>query len=390
VTAPEGSEVPLPSWIVAPGPPEFRTRDQVWSISRHADIQAALRHPGVAAAETHAAIRLLAAKTGQKFPHLEMQCRSFLVSVNSPWHPQGRQFLRQALRRMDAAMSADVIGALAETMVAALPTGTTFDAMQDICDRLPAMVMARGFGVPEAVVRELALCTSAIFGGLRRYMSLRVLHTFEREAARLNEMLVRDLSGTPVLDEIRAIGRDEQRLGDDEMNALLAFLILASRETTSTFFGNTLRFLALRPDVAETLRGEPTALPPALDEFMRFGSPGRFLSLRLAIDPLDLGGHRIPPGAVLRLETERSHFDAAAYPDPGRFDLRRRGPPTFGFGGGQHACIGMALAREEASALFGIMTRRYDMSTTTGEPDWADLTYLRRLSCLPLLLARRL
>lgn len=389
MTQADVSEAPeRPHWIAPPGPPQYRPRDNAWELSRYADVTTALRHPGVAVSEMHTAIRTITERTGTAFPHLETQFRGFLLAVNSPWHAEARRFVRQAVRLLEPAFCPAAVGDTADVLLAGLKRDAEFDAMPCLCDRLPALALARALGVAESDVIEVTRRTNVLFQGQLRYLPLRVARDYEAQAEHLSRFVDRALRGTATLDAIRAIGR-EAGLADAEVGALLAFLALAATDTTGAFLGNVLRLLGDRPSVMTTLSEEPELLRTGWDELMRFGSPIRIFSPRVTRGPLEVGGCVIPEGSLLILALERAHFDATAYPDPGRLDLRRRGPPSLAFGGGAHACVGLHVAREQASVLIRRVVERYTIDRPATFPDWSDKGFMRRLRQLPITLRDR-
>lgn len=376
----------LPPWIDRPpAAPEYRAAERIWVLSRHADVLAALRHPGVLTAEPEPELRHLVERAGLACPYLLTQFRGFLLSANPPWHTKARRFSRLVLRHMEAGLAGDAVDRIADQVVAELPRGIAFDAMP-CCGWLPARVVAEGLGLAEATVQDLADRTTVVFAALRRRLPLRQIPVHEAMAEELSRRIGKAMSGTAVFDALRRAGAEECGMEEAEMNAVLAFFLLAATETTSTFLGSALHLLATHPVLPAMIRADPASLRPVFDELMRYCGPGRFLSLRRTAEPLELGGQAMPQGALLLLDVERAHFDPDAFADPGRIDPARRGPAHFGFGGGPHACLGMVLARQQATALLGRIVTACDIETQRGPLDWQEDFYLRRLRRLSITL----
>lgn len=377
----------LPEWIEPPAPPEFHPRGgNSWVISRYADVSAALRHPNVEAMEPEKAIHSLAERSGTAFPYFEIQLRCFLFSSNPPWHAKARRFVRQAVRQIEQALSLSVAGEIVDDLLAATPRGVEIDAMPSLCDEFPDSVMARGFGVDKAALAEVARRTTALFNSLKRQLPLRTVRDYEVQSEYLAGLLDRTMRGTPTLDAIRATGLKDGEFTDAEIGGLLAFLVIASTDTASTFLGNTLRLLGRRPEIVTAIRDEPDLLRTGIDELFRFGAPIRRLALRTPTEAVEIGGCAIPKGARLLLEAERAHFDPAAYPDPGKVDLRRSGPPSLAFGGGAHTCVGMLLGRQIVTTFLARFIERCEIRLTEAPPDWSRTDLTRRLRSLPMII----
>ena len=380
----------LSSWLPRPAaPPEFREREKLWVLSRHADVATAFRHPDLTIVEASEGLGALPARAGVSCPFLEMQFRGVLLNTNPPWHTRGRRFCRIALRRIEDALPPGAIGALADQMLDAMPHGQGFDVMP-ACDHMPVRIVAQGLGVADETVRNIAERSIAVFAALRRRMPLRLLSQFEAMAASLAGLVGATMRGTPALEAIRQAGREDVGLEPAEIDSLLAFLMAAATETTAAFLGSAIQLLGLHPDVAALSRADAASARPIFDELMRFGAPaGAVVSLRIATEPLILHSVTIPRGALLVIDTARAHFDPAAYTDAGCFDPRRRGPPHFGFGGGAHVCLGAAFAREHAMALLSRLMARFDIEPQRAPLEWCDESYMRRLRRLTITLHPR-
>jgi cytochrome P450 len=380
----------LSSWRPRPAaPPEFRAHEKVWVLSRHADVTTAFRHPDLAIVEASEGLRGLATRAGLHCPFLQAQFRGVLPNTNPPWHTTARRFSRVALRLIEDALPAGAIGGLADRVLDALPRGEAFDVMP-MCDDMPVRVVAHGLGVPDDVVRGIVDGSIAVYGGLRRRMPLRLLPQFEAMAASLSSLVSERLDGTATLDAIRRSGRDEFGLTPAEMDALLAFLLVAATETTTAFLGSAVQLLGLHPEVPAMSRADSASRRLIFEELLRYCTPaGPAISLRIATQPLPLDDVTIPRDSLLVLDTARAHFDPAAYPDPERFDPRRRGPPHFGFGGGAHVCLGAAFAREHAIALLSRLMDRFDIEPQRTPLDWCRESYMRRLRHLSITLHPR-
>ncbi|MFC7329591.1 cytochrome P450 family protein [Marinactinospora rubrisoli] len=185
---------------------------------------------------------------------------------------------------------------------------------------------------------------------------------------------------------IRTHDEDGDRLSDTEMIAMVLTLVLAGHETTAHLISNGTAALLTHPDQAELLRSDPSLLPGAVHELMRWCGPVHGTRLRYATREVELGGVTIRPGEAVQPILVSANHDPRHTSEPERLDVTRRpagrGESHVGFGHGLHYCLGAALARQEGEVAFGALLRRY--------PDLRLAVPAHRLERVPLPLNWRL
>ncbi|MGW2014957.1 cytochrome P450 [Streptomyces sp. NPDC001927] len=151
---------------------------------------------------------------------------------------------------------------------------------------------------------------------------------------------------------------DGQRLTEVELLSLAFTLLVAGFENVTHLLGNAMRALCENPDQQQALRAEPELLDNLADEALRHYSTTQY-NLREAAEDIELHGVRIPAGSRVVLLRGAANRDPRQFPDPDRFDLRRRNSATnVGFGEGATHCTGAALARLEVRIAFRELLRR--------------------------------
>lgn len=100
-------------------------------------------------------------------------------------------------------------------------------------------------------------------------------------------------------------------------------------------------------------------VPKAVDELLRWiphkhgvGQP------RIATVDIEVGGARIAAGDIVYVSYVAANWDEEVYPEPGRIDFERQGPPHVAFGHGPHFCVGPLLARMESEVLLATLADR--------------------------------
>jgi cytochrome P450 len=121
--------------------------------------------------------------------------------------------------------------------------------------------------------------------------------------------------------------------------------------------------------VAE-LRRDPSLLPTATEEILRWSSPVLCFGRTVTRD-VELGGQLLRAGERVGLFYPSANRDERVFADPFRFDIRRSPNPHVAFGGGgPHFCLGASLARTELQVMLGELLRRFATIEITGEPAW--------------------
>ena len=141
---------------------------------------------------------------------------------------------------------------------------------------------------------------------------------------------------------------------------IAATLFAAGQETTARLIATGMRILAERPELARTLRRDPTAIPRFVDECLRLESPikGAF---RLVLRDTTIAGVEVPEGAIVMAMNGAANRDPRVFDRPEEFDLSRRSAHNhIAFGHGEHFCPGASLARAEARVAFECLLNRLD------------------------------
>lgn len=135
-------------------------------------------------------------------------------------------------------------------------------------------------------------------------------------------------------------------------------LLVAGHETTVNLIGNGMAELLAEPSRAALLRGDPSLIPGAVEEFLRFAGPLEVATPRFATEDVDVGGVRIKRGQTVYVVLGAAGHDPERYRDPDRLDLRRDASGHLAFGHGAHYCVGAPLARLEGQIAFETLLRR--------------------------------
>jgi cytochrome P450 len=150
---------------------------------------------------------------------------------------------------------------------------------------------------------------------------------------------------------------DGERLTGDEILGFFQLLLAAGVETTTNVIGNGVLCFLENPGELARVEAAPDLWPTAIEEILRYRSPGQLMFRETRRDVVLRGG-TIPAGAFVLAMIGAANRDPGHFRDPGRFDAARTPNAHLAFGHGIHFCIGAPLARLEAAiALPDLLAR---------------------------------
>jgi len=192
---------------------------------------------------------------------------------------------------------------------------------------------------------------------------------------------------TPGPDLISALIAAEEageRLTTEELRAMTSVLIFGGQDTTQCQLACALATFAAHPEQWQRLAASPELAGTAVEEILRF-EPSGSGSPRVATEDLVIRDLELAAGSIALPSGPAANRDPAVYPDPDRFDIARRPAlPNLTFGGGEHYCLGAALARAELQEALPILARRLPRLELDGEIEWRRQALIRGPQHLPI------
>jgi cytochrome P450 len=159
--------------------------------------------------------------------------------------------------------------------------------------------------------------------------------------------------------------RDEHpdALTTDDVVNIVYSMALAGHDSTTNAMGNALRHLLAHPDEWRRLVDDPSLVPNAVEESLRFDGPVLGHRRTAAVDT-EIGGVPIPAGAKLVLLFASAAHDAEHFAHPDDLDVGRADADEhLAFGKGVHFCLGAPLARLELRIVLEMLTERFPQMT---------------------------
>jgi cytochrome P450 len=171
-----------------------------------------------------------------------------------------------------------------------------------------------------------------------------------------------------------------------ELLTLVALLFGAGNETTNRLIGWTGKLLSEHPDQRRAIHQNPGLIPDAIEEILRYESPGPYIG-RTTAREVEFHGVKVPAGGVVLSIVAAANRDERKFPNPEAFNIHRERLPHLTFGYGFHNCLGNALARVEGRiALEEVLKRFPDWEVDMSRAQMSPTTMVRGWETLPAFL----
>jgi cytochrome P450 len=168
-----------------------------------------------------------------------------------------------------------------------------------------------------------------------------------------------------------------------EVLAYTAMIAGAGNETTARLIGFMGQLLGEHPDQRRELVADPSLIPSAVEETLRYEPPSPVQARYVARD-VELYGHTVTEGSYMLLLNGSADRDETRFTEPNRYDIHRKGG-HLSFGQGLHFCLGSALARLEARVAFEEVLKRWtDWDVDYGNASRARTSSVRGWAQLPV------
>ena len=365
--------------------PVHRCPDGSYFLTRHRDINRIYRDPKTFRSAKEAQFAPLFGDS----PLFEHHTTS-LVFSDPPLHTNVRKAIGDALApRVVAAMEGDLI-ILVERLLNELEDKTSFDLIDDFASVIPIEVIGNLLNVARADRGPLREWSAAILGALELDSDAQALERGNRAVLDFVEFLRylinerrTDLGGDDIITRLLRFESDDFRLSDKQVYHQCIFLLNAGHETTTNLIGNGVHALMINRSAWRQLNENLALIDSAVEEFLRFEAPVQ-LGNRITIKAVDIDGISIPGGTTLTLSIGGANRDPTVFSNPDQLDITRSPNPHLAFGGGIHACAGMAVARLEARTAIGRFLQRFPKLQLDGEPERAQRARFRGFTRLPV------
>jgi cytochrome P450 len=364
-----------------------------WLVVRYEEAIAALNDPRLSK-DMHAALATGSAVVAEGLPGPAFA--RHMLTVDPPDHTRLRRLVSSAFspRRVEALRSH--VQAITDDLlddIAALGPSAEVDLIKALAFPLPFTVICELLGVPPDSRAALGqgltgllvpTSTPAEYSAAKEASDAVVAMLGALVAAKQNQ------PGDDLVSGLISARDGDERLDSQELLSTIFQLIVAGHDTTASLIGNSVVALFRNPEQMAELRADPSKIPLAVEEFLRYDAPVPHSTFRYTVEPATFGGVNIPGGAQVIICLAAANRDANRYPSPERLDIDRSVTRHLAFGHGIHHCLGAPLARMEGHIAIGSLLRRFPqlaLAVSTDQLHWGhgDGLVLRGLSGLPVI-----
>jgi hypothetical protein len=355
-----------------------------WVLSRYADVEAVLADRRFSSDERnllrYPRMRARDARSG--LPDFYEEGMGSMLRLDPPDHTRLRGLVSKAFTPRAVERMRPRIESAIDELLAGLRDAREVELMRDFAAPLPVTVIAEMLGIPTADrerFRHWSDETVRMMGDASREDRRCAWQAVQELGAYLDEK-AEERRRAPREDLLSALVAAEEagdRLSRKELFATLVLLLVAGNETTTKLIGNGTLALLRSPGELERLRDDPSLLPNAVEELLRFDGPVQLTS-RIVLEDTELRGRRLRRGQQIVLLLAGANRDPERFADPDRLDVRRENLRHLAFGHGIHFCLGAQLARLEAQLAFEALVTRFPRFTLADRVvEWGSNTVLR-------------
>jgi cytochrome P450 len=374
------------SWPVAPV--RMPGYGRVWMVTRYADVRAVLTDPRLAR-DVHRW-----PGGGRTRPSERTGINDHMLHSDPPDHTRLRRLVQKPFAARRAALrprAEEIAAGLLDELAAR--DGDVIDLLDRYARPLPIAVICELLGVPVADrewIRDTVYAYDEPAEHERVERELAAYFT-ELTAAKRAEPGDDLVSALVLSRDVPGAGGAGDTLTGGELLGTVFLLVMAGFDTTVNLIASGILALLTHPGELARLRADPSLLPAAVEELLRFTSPVNHANDRFTTEDVSIGGVNIPAGEWVMPAISSADWDPAQFPGADRLDLSRDTSGHVAFGHGVHHCLGAPLARMEAEVALGALLARRPglaLAVPAAELRWRPVSLMNGLESLPVRLAR--
>lgn len=232
------------------------------------------------------------------------------------------------------------------------------DLFTEFAQPIPSQVICLILGVPYSDHEKVQrMGTTMINHGVGE----EALDANSAELTQFFTDLVESHARQPGDDLLSRLVVERERTGDltrADIIGMARVMLVAGFETTAAMIATGMAALFQHPEQLAALREDPSLIPNAVDELLRYLTIFQAGLPRVAVGDTEIGGQKIKAGEAVLCYLPSANRDPSWFEDPNALDVRRRNTGSVAFSFGPHRCIGQSLVKVEMEAAFGTLLRR--------------------------------
>jgi cytochrome P450 len=359
-----------------------------WVVTRYEDVLRVLHD--FSAQRTPTPEQLTSMGLAHLSPIARVMVKQMLF-LDAPAHTRLRSLASYAFTPQRVSVLRSRIQEIVESLLDAVHSAGRMDVIADLAEPLPNIVTAEMLGVPVEDHRQLKAWSADFAEMLGNFQHNpdhvpKVLRAVEEMTAyfreRIKEQRIHPREG--LIHSLLTAKVDGDSLTEEEVVANSIVTMVGGQETTTNLIGNGILALLRNPGALQMLRNDPSLVPSAVEELLRYDCPSQHTA-RLAPEDAILGGKTIRKRQAVIAVMAAGNRDPERFSDPDKLDITRKDNRHLAFGWAAHFCFGAALARIEGQvALEAILRRLPNLKLEPTPLTWRANLGLRGLTALPV------
>ncbi len=309
-----------------------------------------------------------------------------LIFSDPPRHRQMRKLINSGFTKRRVALLEPKIREIVRGILDGIEPGSVHEFAEEIAAPLPTRMIAELIGAPPDDWEQFRAWSDAATGNadpeieLDSLVAMGQLFEYFQKLIAARRVEPRD----DLLSVLAEAEIDEHRLTDEDLLNFAFLLLVAGNETTRNLIALGTLALITHPDQCRLLVEDPTRIPLAVEEMLRWNSPVVHMARTATID-VEIRGQLIREGEVVVMLYGSANRDEDVFgADSEEFKVTRHPNPHIAFGCGEHSCIGAQLARLEATVMFDELLRRFPTIELAGAVDRMRATMVPGVKRMPV------
>lgn len=356
-----------------------------WVVTKYDDLQYISKHPE----QFSSAARTALAKEMSDEDIMLQQM--MLLNMDPPYHLKFRRIVNKAFIPKIVEAKLTHIRDMAKDIIDKVAQRGECEFVSEVAAELPLQVICELMGVAQEDRHMIFHNTNIMIGADDPDLSTtedegkmaaaeifgygyKILENYRNNPSKGDNLIDMLVSGTV----------DGEQLTDDEFSQFFLILLVAGNETTRTVTANGMKLLIENPDQLQQLVDNPSLIPNAVEEFLRY-EPAVMQFRRTAMEDVELGGQIIKKGDKVLMFYTSVNRDEDYFQEPNTFDIHRSNAKDHrSFGIGEHFCLGSHLARLELRVMFDEIIPRLRNPKFVEKPNFMRSDFLNSMKTMPI------
>ncbi|WP_082234896.1 cytochrome P450 family protein [Halobacillus massiliensis] len=311
--------------------------------------------------------------------------QNMMLDADPPDHTRLRKLVQPYFNPKSIKQLESRISEITEDLIQEMKSKSgPVDLVDDFAFPLPIIVICELLGVPSKDRNKFRKWSNTIIAAADEFEE-DFIGDVEAFLAYLKELFDerRASPGDDLISSLLQAEEEGEQLSRNELYSMMVLLIIAGHETTVNLIANTMLALFENPEELEKLKADPSLVPSAIEEGLRYYSPVDFSTARWAEEDLTFKGHTIKRGDTVLASLSSANRDEEKFENADQFNITRTPNSHVAFGYGIHFCLGAPLARLEGKVGIEKLLEAFpNIKLNSEQPEWRPVFLLRGLDHL--------